>query len=274
MAISNDIDLEPDMAKLTITKPTKSTSVDITKLPIDGPGEPGASSKPLRYTKVRPPKDPFIKRKKPVQRTIEEIVRSTQFKEDHVSLEDTAPTEPQTFFFTPAATKEQSAAQCVDNFPNLTNPVSRTGPDYDHRPFLASKPKPLPHCQAKAAPEKCHDCLLHDLKISDARLKQAMIQLADAEIIAKSKTSKAEDKLQKKAMEWVGERNLLIEQREDAVKGRVEKGVKEAVKEAKREWEETYVTKKKYYEMKEGLELKYNQVEDQLVELRSKVFRL
>jgi len=34
-----------------------------------------------------------------------------------------------------------------------------------------------------------------------------------------------------------------------------------------------YATKKKYYEMKEGLEVEYKQVEDQLVELRSKVFR-
>lgn len=274
MAISNDIDLEPDMAKLTITKPTKSKSVDITKLPIDGPGAPGASSKPLRYTKVRPPKDLFIKRKKLVQRTIEETVTSTQSQEDHVSLEDAAPTEPQAFSFPTTITNCQSTASAVDRFPNLTSPVPRTGPDYSHRSILASHRKPLPHCQAKTVPEKCHDCLLHDLKISDARLKEAMIRLADAEIIAKSKTSKAEDKLQKKAMEWEGERNLLIEQREEAVKVSVETAVKEAVKEARKEWEETYVTKKKYYEMKEGLELKYNQVEDQLVELRSQVFRL
>ena len=234
MAISNDIDLEPDMAMLTISKPAKSQSVDITKLPLDGPNAPGASSKPLHYAKVRPPKDSFIKRKKPVQRTIEGLAANTQVEKEQNILDDCPSAQPETFCFsssTTTTTQVKASELVIDRFPNLTNPSPSTGPDYSHRSILASHRHPLPHCQDKSAPKKCHTCLLHDFQISDARLKEAKIRLADAEIIVKSKTSKAEDKLQKKMLEWEGERNLMIQEREDSLKESVEKAVKEGVKE-------------------------------------------
>ncbi|KAK0125787.1 hypothetical protein ONS95_007419 [Cadophora gregata] len=100
-----------------------------------------------------------------------------------------------------------------------------------------------------------------------------MIRHADTEIIVKTKASRAEVKLLKKMLEWEGERNQLLQDRDVAVKEK-DTAINEGVRKARKEWEKTYVTKKKYYEMKGGLEGKYKEVEEQLMDVRSKTLTL
>lgn len=154
MPPSNDIDLQPDLAHLTLSNPAKAKSVDITKLRIDGPNALGASSQA----------DLFMTRKKPVvRRTLEELAASGRSDMDQANDSASATPNTTSFSFT-SPVEGKVASSTVGKFPNLTNSALYVGPDYGRRDILAASPNPPPHCKDKEAEDKCLVCLLHDFK--------------------------------------------------------------------------------------------------------------
>ncbi|KAG4441839.1 hypothetical protein IFR05_002703 [Cadophora sp. M221] len=283
MPPSNDVDLEPDLARLTLANPAKAMGVDITKLPINGSNAPGTSPQILRHIPVRAPKDPFMKRKQPVvRRTLEDLAASGRPDMDQGNDSASATSGAASFSFN-SPMEEVMESPPADKFPNLTNPAPYVGPNYG----------------------KCPVCLLHDFKICDARLKEAKIRIADAEALVNSKAAKISDELQK-TIEWERERNLMKKQMQDKkdkweseqrllVKEIQEKSTEWDVQrrglfkrindqrqaeaelesmdnagdETKSQWGYLYVTQDTFKEMKKGLEARVDELQKELSEIKA-----
>ncbi|KAL5322244.1 hypothetical protein ACEPPN_010216 [Leptodophora sp. 'Broadleaf-Isolate-01'] len=183
MPPSNDIDLQPDLAHLTLSNPAKAKSVDITKLRIDGPNALGASSQA----------DLFMTRKKPVvRRTLEELAASGRSDMDQANDSASATPNTTSFSFT-SPVEGKVASSTVGKFPNLTNSALYVGPDYGRRDILAASPNPPPHCKDKEAEDKC---------------LQKKIEWEGERNLMKKQT-------QDKKNEWDSEQRLLLKEIQD-----------------------------------------------------------